>query len=50
MNVSQELLRTVRASASGRGRATVLVLNVNHSRRQRIREVEETFGLYPPAD
>jgi hypothetical protein len=31
------------------GRASVEALNVNHSRRQRIREVEEAFGLYPPA-
>ncbi|MGD1102388.1 MAG: HNH endonuclease signature motif containing protein [Terriglobia bacterium] len=31
------------------GRTTVEVLNLNHSRRQRIREVEEAFGLYPPA-
>jgi hypothetical protein len=30
------------------GRATVEALNLNHSRRQRIREVEEAFGLYPP--
>jgi hypothetical protein len=30
------------------GRATIEALNVNHSRRQRIREVEELFGLYPP--
>jgi hypothetical protein len=30
------------------GRATVSTLNLNHSRRQRIREVEEAFGLYPP--
>ena len=30
------------------GRATVEVLNLNHFRRQRIREVEEAFGLYPP--
>jgi hypothetical protein len=30
------------------GRATVAVLNLNSSRRQRIREVEEAFGLYPP--
>ena len=30
------------------GRATLEVLNLNHSRRQRIREVEEAFGLYPP--
>jgi hypothetical protein len=30
------------------GRATVLALNLNHARRQRIRRVEEAFGLYPP--
>jgi hypothetical protein len=30
------------------GRATVHALNLNHFRRQRIREVEEAFGLYPP--
>src|SRR5205823_14284397 len=30
------------------GRATVAMLNLNHVRRQRIREVEEAFGLYPP--
>jgi hypothetical protein len=30
------------------GRATIEALNLNHSRRQRIREVEEAFGLYPP--
>jgi hypothetical protein len=30
------------------GRATVEALTLNHFRRQRIREVEETFGLYPP--
>jgi len=30
------------------GRATVEALNLNHSRRQRIREVEAAFGLYPP--
>jgi len=30
------------------GRATVDLLDLNHSRRQRIREVEEAFGLYPP--
>jgi hypothetical protein len=30
------------------GRATNEVLNLNHPRRQRIREVEEAFGLYPP--
>jgi hypothetical protein len=30
------------------GRATVEALNLNHTRRQRIREVEKAFGLYPP--
>jgi len=30
------------------GRATVAALKLNHSRRQRIREVEQAFGLYPP--
>ena len=30
------------------GRATVEALRMNHSRRQRIREAEEAFGLYPP--
>ena len=30
------------------GRATVEALNLNHPRRQRIREVEEAFGFYPP--
>ena len=30
------------------GRATVEALNLNHARRQRIREVEEAFGLHPP--
>ena len=30
------------------GRATVEALNFNQSRRQRIRQVEEAFGLYPP--
>jgi hypothetical protein len=29
------------------GRATAAALNLNHSRRQRIREVEQAFGLYP---
>lgn len=29
------------------GRATVVMLDLNHFRRQRIRQVEETFGLYP---
>lgn len=32
------------------GRATVDVLDFNHSRRRRIREVEEAFGLYPPQE
>jgi hypothetical protein len=31
------------------GRATIEALNLNHPRRQHIREVEEIFGLYPPA-
>jgi hypothetical protein len=31
------------------GRTTIEGLNLNHARRQRIREVEEAFGLYPPA-
>jgi hypothetical protein len=31
------------------GRATVESLDLNHARRQRIRRVEETFGLYPPS-
>ncbi|HLZ51372.1 MAG TPA: HNH endonuclease signature motif containing protein [Candidatus Acidoferrum sp.] len=30
------------------GRATVAMLDLNHSRRLRVRQVEETFGLYPP--
>jgi len=30
------------------GRATVEALNLNHIRRQRIRQVEEVFGLFPP--
>jgi hypothetical protein len=30
------------------GRATVVALDLNHVRRQRIRQVEEAFGLYPP--
>ena len=33
---------------TGMGRATVEALNLNHTRRQRIREVEEAFGLFPP--
>jgi len=31
------------------GRATVAALNMNHPRRQRIREVEDAFGLFSPA-
>ncbi len=30
------------------GRTTIEALNLNHSRRQRVREVEEAFGLFPP--
>src|SRR5271163_154593 len=30
------------------GRATVELLDLNHLRRQRIRQVEQSFGLYPP--
>jgi HNH endonuclease len=30
------------------GRATLALLDLNHFRRQRIRQVEEAFGLYPP--
>jgi hypothetical protein len=30
------------------GRATVVLLDLNHFRRQRIRQVEESFGLYSP--
>jgi hypothetical protein len=30
------------------GRATVVALDLNHQRRQRIRAVEEVFALYPP--
>jgi hypothetical protein len=30
------------------GRATVEALDLNHPRRQRIREVEGAFGLFPP--
>lgn len=29
------------------GRATVVLLDLNHFRRQRIRQVEQSFGLYP---
>ena len=30
------------------GLATVALLDLNHMRRQRIRQVEEAFGLHPP--
>jgi hypothetical protein len=30
------------------GRATIAALNLNHPRRRRIREAEESFGLFPP--
>jgi len=30
------------------GRATVAMLDLNHLRRQRIRQAEKAFGLYPP--
>jgi hypothetical protein len=29
------------------GRVTIVVLGLNHLRRQRLRQVEEIFGLYP---
>lgn len=32
------------------GRATMNVLDLTHPRRQRIREVEQVFGLYPPTN
>lgn len=32
------------------GRATVAALDLNHSRRIQIRQVEESFGLFPPPD
>jgi hypothetical protein len=32
------------------GRATVATLDLNLSSRQRIREVEEAFGLFPPME
>ena len=47
----QEHLRFRTYQVEGRtpvGRATLEVLDLNHSRRQRIRQVEEAFGLYPP--
>jgi len=33
---------------TGTGRATVVALELNHLRRQRIRAVEHSFGLFPP--
>jgi hypothetical protein len=33
---------------SATGRATVTALDLNHSRRLRIRQAEQTFGLFPP--
>lgn len=30
------------------GRATVELLNLNHTRRKRVREAERLFGLFPP--
>lgn len=32
------------------GRATVLALDFNHPRRLRIRDAEQRFGLFPPAE
>jgi hypothetical protein len=32
------------------GRATVAALDLNHSRRIQIRQIEESFGLFPPTD
>jgi hypothetical protein len=32
------------------GRATVAALDLNHPRRVQIREAEELFALFPPAD
>lgn len=32
------------------GRATIAMLNLNHSRRVRIREAEEWFELFPPEE
>ena len=32
------------------GRATVAVLDLNYPRRQRVREAEARFGLFPPAE
>jgi len=37
------------AGLTAAGRATVAALDLNHFRRQRIRAVEEIFGLFPPA-
>jgi hypothetical protein len=32
------------------GRVTVRALQLNHPQRLRIREAEQTFGLFPPDD
>jgi hypothetical protein len=32
------------------GRATVAALDLNHARRQRVREAEAKFGLFPPSE
>ena len=32
------------------GRATVAALDLNHPRRQRVREAEAKFGLFPPSE
>ena len=32
------------------GRVTILALHLNHERRLRIRQAEQLFGLFPPAD
>lgn len=31
------------------GRATILALDLNHPRRQRVRQAEELFGWFPPS-
>jgi hypothetical protein len=37
------------AALTGIGRATVSALDLNHPRRIRIRQAEQTFGLFPPS-
>jgi HNH endonuclease len=44
----QEGWRVVGLTPSGR--ATIAALNLNHPRRIRIREAEEWFNLFPPAE